>query len=62
MVPLLFFGMMIGIAYHQELALLLTAELTLIVCFTLGQGLDEYVVMLSRRGDIDPSARSDSHT
>ncbi|MDX1963069.1 MAG: HDIG domain-containing protein [Pirellulales bacterium] len=47
MVPLLVFGMTVGIAYHQELALLLTATLTLIVTFTLGQGLPEYVILSS---------------
>lgn len=47
MIPLLVFGMTVGIAYHQELALLLLAQMTLLVSFTLGQGLPEYVILLS---------------
>ncbi len=47
MIPVLIFGMTIAIAFHQEVALLLSAEMALVVVFTLGQGLAEYVVILS---------------
>lgn len=47
MIPVLVFGMTIAIAFHQEVALLLAAEMALVVVFTHGQGLGEYVIILS---------------
>lgn len=47
MIPVLVFGMTIAIAFHQEVALLLSAEMALVVVFTHGQGLADYVVILS---------------
>ncbi|MGC4002083.1 MAG: HDIG domain-containing protein [Pirellulales bacterium] len=47
MVPLLVFGMTVAIAFHTEIALLLTAELALVITFTLGQGIGEYVILVS---------------
>ena len=47
LIPLLLFGMTIAIAYHQEIALLLSAAVALIVVVALGQGLFQYVVFLS---------------
>jgi len=45
MVPLLLFGMIVAIAYHQELALLLLAAVGLVVVLSLGQGLPSFVVL-----------------
>jgi putative nucleotidyltransferase with HDIG domain len=47
MIPILVFGMTVGIAYNQELALLLTAALGLVVVIALGQDLPAYVILLS---------------
>ncbi len=47
MIPILLFGMTVGIAYHQELALLLTSALALVVVVSLGQTLADYVILLS---------------
>lgn len=47
MIPLLVFGMTVGIAYNQELALLLTAALALVVVVALGQDLSAYVILMS---------------
>jgi putative nucleotidyltransferase with HDIG domain len=47
MIPILVFGMTVGIAYNQELALLLTALLGLVVVIALGQDLASYVIILS---------------
>ena len=47
LIPLLVFGMTIAIAYHQEIALLLSAAVALIVVVALGQGLFQYVIFLS---------------
>ncbi len=47
MIPILVFGMIVGIAYNQELALLLTAALSLVVVIALGQDLSAYVVLLA---------------
>ncbi len=41
--PLLLFGMIVAIAFQQELALLFSAAVALLVVFTLGQGLPEFV-------------------
>jgi putative nucleotidyltransferase with HDIG domain len=46
-IPILVFGMTVGIAYNQELALLLTAALGLVVVIALGQDLPGYVIVLS---------------
>jgi len=47
LIPLLLFGMTVAIAYQQELALLLSAALSLTVVIALGQGLAEFVILLS---------------
>jgi putative nucleotidyltransferase with HDIG domain len=47
MIPILVFGMTVGLAYNQELALLLTAALGLVVVIALGQDLAAYVIILS---------------
>jgi putative nucleotidyltransferase with HDIG domain len=44
-VPLLLFAMTIAIAYDEDLALLLSAEVALIVVLGLGRGLPEYVTL-----------------
>jgi len=44
-VPVLLFGMTVAIAFWRELALVLTAAMTLILCLTLGMGLAEFVLM-----------------
>jgi len=45
-VPLLLFGEMVAIAYRQEVALLLTAVVALIVALALGLGLGELLVLM----------------
>ncbi len=47
LIPLLLFGMTVAIAYQQELALLLSAAVALIVVIGIGQGLAEFVILLS---------------
>jgi putative nucleotidyltransferase with HDIG domain len=47
LIPLLLFAMTIAIAYHQELALLLSASVALIVVFAVGQGLVDMVIVLA---------------
>jgi cyclic-di-AMP phosphodiesterase PgpH len=47
MIPLLVFCMTIAIAFHAEIALLLAAQIGLAICFALGQGLADYVILLS---------------
>ncbi|MEX0586138.1 MAG: HDIG domain-containing metalloprotein, partial [Pirellulales bacterium] len=47
MVPLLLLGMTLSIAYHQELALLLSAAVGLAIVFTLGYGLASYVTLVA---------------
>jgi putative nucleotidyltransferase with HDIG domain len=47
MIPVLAFGMAIAIAYRQELALLLSAAVSLVVVVVLGQGLSDYVILMS---------------
>jgi len=44
-VPLLVFAMTVAIAYDEDLALLLAAEVALVVVVGLGRGLDEYVTL-----------------
>ncbi len=46
-IPLALFGMTVAIAYQQEIALLLTAAITLVVVVALGQGLPSAVVLLA---------------
>ena len=46
-VPLMLFGMIVAIAYEQEIALLLSASVTLISAVALGYGLADSVVMLA---------------
>jgi putative nucleotidyltransferase with HDIG domain len=47
LIPLLLFGMTVAIAYEKELALLLSASVSLIVAFSLEQGLGEFVILTS---------------
>lgn len=47
LIPLLLFGMTVAIAYQQELALLLSAALSLVIVLTLGHGLSSFVILLS---------------
>jgi putative nucleotidyltransferase with HDIG domain len=44
-VPLLLFAMTVAIAYDEDLALLLTAQVALVVIVGLGQGLTDYVTL-----------------
>jgi cyclic-di-AMP phosphodiesterase PgpH len=46
-VPLMLFGMTVAIAYEQEIALLLSAAVTLIGVIALGHGLSDAVVLLA---------------
>ncbi len=46
-IPLLLFGMTAAIAYEKELALLLAASVSLIVAFSLEQGLGEFVILVA---------------
>jgi putative nucleotidyltransferase with HDIG domain len=45
--PLLLFGMIVAIAYQPELSLLLSAAVSLLVVFSLGQGLPELVTYMA---------------
>ena len=47
MVPLMLFGMIVAIAYEQEIALLLSAAVTLVSAVALGYGLADAIVMLA---------------
>lgn len=47
MVPLMLFGMTVAIAYEQEIALLLSAAVTLISAVSLGYALSDSIVMLA---------------
>jgi putative nucleotidyltransferase with HDIG domain len=47
MVPLLLFGMTVAIAYNQELALLLSAAVTLLVVISIGYGLSGAVILMA---------------
>ena len=47
MVPLMLFGMMVAIAYEQEIALLLSAAVTLVSAVALGYGLADAIVLLA---------------
>jgi putative nucleotidyltransferase with HDIG domain len=46
-IPLLIFGMTAAIAYEKELALLLAAAIALVMSFALGQGLAQFVILVS---------------
>jgi hypothetical protein len=46
-IPMLLFGMTVAIAYNQEIALLLTAAVSLIVVLLLGQGLALFVILVA---------------
>ena len=46
-IPMLLFGMTVAIAYNQEIALLLTAAIGLIVVLLLGQGLALFVILVA---------------
>ena len=46
-IPLIIFGMTVAIAYHAELALLLSACLSLVVSMSLGYGLGRFVVVMA---------------
>ena len=46
-VPLMLFGMTVAIAYEQEIALLLSAAITLISVTALGHGLADAIVLLA---------------
>ncbi|MCC7084299.1 MAG: HDIG domain-containing protein [Pirellulales bacterium] len=47
LIPVMLFGMTVAIVYHQELALLLTAALALVVVVSLGQNLPQYITLMS---------------
>ncbi|MCA9222504.1 MAG: HDIG domain-containing protein [Planctomycetales bacterium] len=47
LVPLILFGMTIAVAYRRELALVLSAAVSLVVAISLGQGLAEFVILVS---------------
>ena len=47
MIAMLLFGMAVAIAYHQELALLLSAAVGLICVFSLGQALPSFVILMA---------------
>jgi putative nucleotidyltransferase with HDIG domain len=47
LVPLMLFGMTVAIAYEQEIALLLSAAVTLIIVVALGHALSDAVVLLA---------------
>jgi putative nucleotidyltransferase with HDIG domain len=47
MIPLLLFAMTVTIVYHQELALLLTAAVTLLIATAVGDGLPAAVILMA---------------
>jgi surface polysaccharide O-acyltransferase-like enzyme len=47
LIPLMLFGMTVAIAYEQELALLLTAAVTLISVAALGHALSDAIVLMA---------------
>ena len=53
-VPLLLFAMTMAIAYDEDLALLLAAEVALVVVLGLGRGLAEYVTLTAAAAAIVP--------
>ena len=46
-IPLMIYGITLTIAYRRELALVLSASLSLIVAISTGQGLPEFVIMVA---------------
>ena len=46
-VPLVLFGMILAIAYRRELALLVSASVSLVVVLSLGRGLAEFVIVVA---------------
>jgi len=46
MIPMLLFGMVVAVAYHQEIAMLLSAAVALVITFLLGYGLPVFVVLV----------------
>ena len=61
LIPLLLFAMTVAIAYHQELALLLSAAMSLVVVLGLGQGLAGICHAAQRVGDGHFPAGPNSH-
>jgi cyclic-di-AMP phosphodiesterase PgpH len=47
LIPIMLFGMTVAIVYQQELALLLTAALALVVVVSLGEDLPQYITLMS---------------
>ena len=46
-IPLVLFGMTVTIAYSRELALLLSAVLSLLLCLAFGMGIPEFILMVA---------------
>ncbi len=46
-IPIVLFGMTIAVAYSRELALLLSAAVSLMLCVSLGMGIAEFVLMVA---------------
>ena len=46
-VPIVLFGMTVTIAYSRDLAIILSAALSLVICVALGLGLAEFVLMVA---------------
>lgn len=46
LIPLLLFSMTFGIAYHRDVALILSTSMALIVAMTGGEGLGEFIVLM----------------
>ena len=46
LIPLLLFSMTFGIAYHRDVALILSTSMALIVAMTGGEGLGEFIVIM----------------
>ena len=47
LIPLLLFGMTVCIAFHRELALLLSAAVSLVIVFTLGHSIADFVILVA---------------
>ncbi len=45
LIPLLLFGMTVAIAHNQELALLLSSAVALVIVVSIGQGLSDFVIL-----------------
>jgi membrane-associated HD superfamily phosphohydrolase len=46
-IPVVLFGATVAVAYRRELALLLTAAVSLVITLSLGQGLAEFVILVA---------------